>query len=269
MYLLQIVSEIANFFNNLLRLCFNSEFDDLYEFEKNLFSQLLQLGKRLMALKFYSLSQNLDHNQNTNLKKHGTKTFTLYSMFGKIKIKRDYFWEKGFQGHFPLDEKLNIPKRIYSYYLQKIIILFAPQSTFEETSNNINELFGLKISTKSISDIVKDVSSHSEKFRDIQPPPSKEQELLVVCTDGKGVPMKKDEIANKKTRLKKGEKSQKKKMATVGVIYSIDKEIRNADEILEKEKKKHCRPVGKRIRGKIGGKWGCEKICKKEIKITS
>ena len=55
----------------------------------------------------------------------------------------------------------------------------------------------------------------------------------MVGFDGKGVPVIKKEAAKIKARLGKGEKRQKKKEAMVGVDYTIDRNVRNPEEVAE------------------------------------
>ena len=48
----------------------------------------------------------------------------------------------------------------------------------------------------------------------------------MVSTDGKGIPMTKKELAKTPTRRKRGEKAQKKKMATVATLYTVTEQDR-------------------------------------------
>jgi len=67
------------------------------------------------------------------------------------------------------------------------------------------------------------------------PPPDEEAELLVATADGKGVPMRRplEERVRRGLRRVKGEKANKKQMAYVGAVYTIDRFCRTADEVLD------------------------------------
>src|SRR5947209_8282655 len=70
----------------------------------------------------------------------------------------------------------------------------------------------------------------------IEPPPAAEEgPILVVTADGKGVPMRRPPQDGPKPhhRRTKGEKANKKQMACVGAVYSIEPFRRTADDILD------------------------------------
>jgi len=84
-------------------------------------------------------------------------------------------------------------------------------------------------------------------FRDTlkKPPVKEEGEILVATADGKGIPMRRP--ADQRpvgARRKKGEKANKKQMATLGCVYTVDAKHRTAEDVvaaLFREDAK-CRP---------------------------
>ena len=78
------------------------------------------------------------------------------------------------------------------------------------------------------------------------PEPATEGELLVATADGKGVPMRRppaERTHRSHPRRGKGEKANKKQMAYVGAVYSINRFPRSAadvvDEICRKQRAEH------------------------------
>jgi hypothetical protein len=67
------------------------------------------------------------------------------------------------------------------------------------------------------------------------PPPDEEGPLMVVTADGKGVPMRRPPQDGPRPhhRRTKGEKANKKQMACVGAVYTIEPFIRRADDVLD------------------------------------
>jgi len=67
------------------------------------------------------------------------------------------------------------------------------------------------------------------------PTADEEAELLVTTADGKGVPMRRplEERVQRGPRRVKGEKANKKKMAYVGAVYTIDRFRRTADDVID------------------------------------
>ncbi len=59
--------------------------------------------------------------------------------------------------------------------------------------------------------------------------------ILVVEVDCKGVVMKKEQDAENKVRLKKGEKPNKKKMAAVTAVFGMERNVRKVEDIVKEE----------------------------------
>lgn len=72
---------------------------------------------------------------------------------------------------------------------------------------------------------------YDDFYQDYNPKVAKEDEIVVVSFDGKGVPMTKDESVNIKAKNGKGEKKQKKKESLVAVSYLIEPIIRLASPL--------------------------------------
>ena len=81
------------------------------------------------------------------------------------------------------------------------------------------------------------MAEHAEAFGLAQaaPPPDEEAEILVTTADGKGVPMRRplQERVRRGPRRMKGEKANKKQMAYVGAVYTIDRFRRTADDVID------------------------------------
>jgi len=83
-----------------------------------------------------------------------------------------------------------------------------------------------------IEKITQDISSSFEDFfHTLTPTVAKEDEIVVISADGKGVPMTKEESKNIKGRVGKGEKKQKKKESLVTVCYSTTPIYRTASMV--------------------------------------
>lgn len=257
-----IVRKAEEKFEEILQFSLSSNLKEPHRFEKILFRLLLELGGILLQIFFNSSGigdegGEIIADNGAVLKRYRKRRIDYISIFGKAKINRWYYWSVGNSGIFPLDESLNLPERVYSYYLQELIVRDGADLTYEKSLDRIENLFGVNLSPRSMMDILQDTSRHADKFRDGQsPPPSDDEgEILVVSADGKGVPMRKECLAKKKCRLKKGEKNQKKKMSMVTAVYTIDRNVRTADDILDEAKSSDSpRPCHKRIRGRLGDK---------------
>jgi hypothetical protein len=103
-------------------------------------------------------------------------------------------------------------------------------------------LLKLKFSVRSLEQMNRSLAEPVADFRQEQPsPPAAEEGPIVVMTsDGKGVPMRRPrgQEQRRQRRRCKGEKANKKQMAYVGAVYSIERFVRTADDVVEEVQRK-------------------------------
>lgn len=271
-----IVTEAKEKFNGILEFSLNSKASAPHRFEKRLFQMLLELGRIFLHLFFSSFGRGdqgreISNGNGEKLKRCRLRKIDYVSIFGKVEIERYYYWSRGVSGVCPLDGQLNLPGRVYSYYLQEIVVRNGVGEPYERTLDKIEQLFGFRLSPRSLMDVMQDSSRSAEDFRSEQPGPEacNTKDVLVVSVDGKGVPMRKERLSLNKSRLGKGEKNQKKKMSAVAAVYSIDRNVRSARDVLsnrkrgkEQKRKSSPRPYAKRVRARLGDKLEKENFLK-------
>lgn len=254
-------------FTELLHMVENeSRTMDAYTVEKRVFQKLLALGLSLMKLYFgkrseeFSDRRTLEDEQGIEYPRERMRTRPYYSIFGELSVERLCFRQKGKGSIIPLDGAVNMPERMYSYFLQEMMSSLSQRMPFGEEMEFFKKYFGHSFSPRSLEAVNRDVASGYDAFYDETPPSptGPEGTIQVVGFDGKGVPMVKDEIVRKRARLGKGEKNQKKMEALVGVSYSIDQHERTAEDVVsnlfqdqaakpENEKRPIPRPCNKLV----------------------
>jgi hypothetical protein len=174
------------------------------------------------------------------------------SIFGELTITRVVYGTREGQKIVlvPLDERLGLPEGDFSYVLEDWSQRFCLKESFAEAGRSLEMLLGLRLGRRTLEQMNRDVASYATPFREAIEPPSPEEEgaLLVVTADGKGVPMRKPEPSGPKPhhRRGKGEEANKKQMACVGAVYSIEPFVRTADDILDevlRDKRSKGRPT--------------------------
>jgi hypothetical protein len=190
------------------------------------------------------------------------------SIFDEIAIERTCYGHDRVEAA-PLDAQLHLPRRQYSYLLQQWLGTFVVDDAHAEAIRKLGTILGLEITVKASEDLNREQASDVEVFQNHLPVPeaATEAPLLVVTADCKGVPLVRkalppDEatdtplpvVAN--PRRGKGEKANKKKMAAVGAVYTIDPFVRTADEVIdevmrEEAAKRRPRPAHKRVRAEL------------------
>lgn len=161
------------------------------------------------------------------------------SIFGEVLLHRRVYAEREKQQiqRAPLDERLGLPAGEFSYVLEDWLQRLCLKESFHEAVADLREWLGVAPSERATEQMNQRMAEHAEAFglQQAAPPPDEEAEILVATADGKGVPMRRplDERVRRGPRRVKGEKANKKQMAYVGAVYTIDRFRRTADEVLD------------------------------------
>jgi hypothetical protein len=215
-----------------------------YQVERDLFARLLALGRLLLEIFFAhcarrSAQQDRVGDEGRELRLHSWKARRYISVFGETQIERPYFWRRGQAGQFPMDEALSLPDDIYSDVLREQADLLSGTMAYGQASAVIEKLLGRSLSPSVLRRLVERDGREVCAFYADRPPPkqSLEGEVLVAEADGKGVPMRPSRegptVERSPVRLGRGQKRTKKKEAVVTSLYTTDRRIRTAEEVLD------------------------------------
>jgi hypothetical protein len=190
------------------------------------------------------------------------------SIFGAMAIERTCYGHDRVEAA-PLDGQLHLPQRQYSYLLQQWLGSFVVDDAHAEAIRKLETILGVAITVKASEDLNREQASDVEVFQGHLPVPEAAEEgpLLVVTADCKGVPLVRQALPpDKETetplpapahpRRGKGEKANKKKMAAVGAVYTIQPFARTADDVIDEVMRKEARqqrprPQQKRVRAEL------------------
>jgi hypothetical protein len=216
------------------------------------------------------------------------------SIFGEIVIQRVGYGHDRLEAA-PLDAQLHLPRRQYSYLLQQWLGAFVIDDAHAEALKKLQTILGLSISVKASEDLNREQASDVEPFQDSLPVPEPSQEgpIVVVTADCKGVPLVHSALADAEEaempdatarpsphhRRGKGEKANKKRMAAVGAVYTIEPFARTTDEVIDelqrtKAARRRPRPQQKRLRadlllGKVSlFLWLADELCRRNPEGT-
>jgi hypothetical protein len=213
--------------------------------ERELFAQLLTLG--LTLLEGFVAGQG-DGDSGAEVERAGRCLRRLaepharryLSIFGELRIERFVYAVREGQKveHAPLDERLGLPAGEFSYVLEDWQQRLCVQESYGEGVASLRTLLGVAPSERAAEQMTRRVAADAESFQLQQaPPPGEEEgELLVATADGKGVPMRRpleERLRSSHPRRGKGEKANKKQMAYVGAVYSIDRFVRSPEDVVE------------------------------------
>ena len=170
----------------------------------------------------------------------------LESLFGKVKVTRIGYSQIKKTSLFPVDAELNLAIDSYSDGIYYRVSNEAVRGSFDNVVETVSETTGGHIPKKQSLNIVKEVAQDFEVFyqqtRFIEPEDT--SDLLVLTFDGKGIVMRPDSLRectkknaqkSKKltSRLSQGEKKDRKRMAQVAAVYTVQTHVRTAESIMK------------------------------------
>lgn len=171
-------------------------------------------------------------------RRHGQKrkhVREIHSVFGEIKAKRTAYYAPGSKSVHPLDQQALLPKRTFSYVLQRRLCLGVIQGPFDEAVERVEESTGVRVSKRSAEDLVREAAEDFDAFYAQRSPPEAKAtgSIVVAAVDCKGVPMVKPEEALRVVRPGKGKKANKKRMATVAAVFTQEPRPRTPAEVVK------------------------------------
>lgn len=185
-------------------------------------------------------------------------TRRILTLAGELAVTRMGYGAPGQDSLHPLDADLRLPGRSFSYEVQRHLARAAVCGPFDEAVHVVGELTGVTIPKRSAEQIVIDAAADVDSFYERRGAagPLAEREIVVGAIDCKGIPMVKPEPAQRVARRKKGEKPNKKKMATVAAVFEAAPRRRTPETVLEslfcegptpKRRRNRQRPKNKRV----------------------
>jgi hypothetical protein len=158
---------------------------------------------------------------------------SLTTVFGTVELVRMGYSRPGAPSIFPLDKALALPARSFSYELQRRLVKTAVQNPFLESVQTIAELTGVSVSKRSLEEILPDAARDFDPFYQQRSVATAVGAILVAAVDTKGIPMVKPCGAPPKARLTKGQKANKKRMATVATVFTRAPWVRTPQQVIE------------------------------------
>src|SRR5215475_2004976 len=161
----------------------------------------------------------------------GTRALT--TVFGTVELIRMRYSRPGVPGIFPLYRALTLPARSFSYELQRRLVKAAVQNPFLDSVQTIADLTGVSVSKRSLEQMLPDAAQDFDAFYRQRSPEPATGSILVAAVDCKGIPMVKPPGTQPTPRLTKGQKANKKRMATVAAVFTRAPWVRTPQQVVE------------------------------------
>jgi hypothetical protein len=168
----------------------------------------------------------------------------LMTEFGPVVVTRKAYNAKRAESLFPMDRALNLPQDKYSSELCCLVAQEVANSSFDDAVESIGRRTGAKIPKRQIIEQTVDAAQDFDAFYNLPGQPEETSDLLVITVDGKGIVMRREDLRpatqkaaakqddSRGARLSPGEKPNRKRMATVAAVYSIETRERTPEQIM-------------------------------------
>lgn len=169
----------------------------------------------------------------------------LTTLFGEVGVTRMAYRHRGRPNLHPADDALNLPAEKHSHGLRKLAAIEAAQGSYQNAVEAIERRIGERVGKLQLEQLVsRAATDFDDYYRIVAREPCSADAVLILSCDGKGIVMRHEALreATRKaaagstnkltTRLSKGEKANRKRMATVGCVYDVDPVVRTPAEIL-------------------------------------
>jgi hypothetical protein len=172
-------------------------------------------------------------------------TRALATIFGTVAVERLAYRHRGSPNLHPADASLNLPEERYSHGLRRLAALESTRGSFEDATEAIDRSTGVSVGKRQAEELTAKAAADIEDFYATrQTAPTEQGDVLVISADGKGIVMRPGSLrpataakaaagtTKLETRLSKGEKRNRKRLAEVGAVYDLTPVPRSAADVL-------------------------------------
>ncbi|MCA1673412.1 MAG: ISKra4 family transposase, partial [Actinobacteria bacterium] len=191
------------------------------------------------------------------------RTRAVATVFGPVTVRRTTYRKPGHASLHPADGVLNLPAEKYSHGLRLLAARDSARGSFAGAADTIARISGQRLGNRQVEALTQRAAVDFDQFYAQRPRHlSLADDLLVLSYDGKGVVMRPQALrpatahaaarATSKltTRLSRGEKRHRKRMAEVGGVYDATPTPRAPEDILAPPGRQRPNPAGSAAHGK-------------------
>jgi hypothetical protein len=197
----------------------------------------------------------------------------LMSLVGEVTVCRVLYQAAGVDGLSPQDAALNLPAESFSLGVRRRVAEEVAANSFEHAMERIRTTTGAEVAKRQVEELARRAATDIESFyaqmpqNDVEPAADT---ILVLSFDGAGIVMRPADLreATRRAaeiqasegrwppkRLKRGQKRNRKRMAQVAAVYTIEPYVRVPEDIVRElhpaqgsePEKRRPKPVAKRV----------------------
>lgn len=175
----------------------------------------------------------------------------LATVFGEVDVERLAYRRRGHENLHPADGLLNLPAERHSHGLRRWAAIEASRGSFDAAVEAIERATGQQVGKRQVESLAQRAAADVDGFyAERSGQQGDPHDVLVISVDGKGIVMRPDALregtkraseastTKLKTRLSKGEKRGRKRMAELGAVYDATPVPRGGTDVLANKNRK-------------------------------
>jgi hypothetical protein len=169
----------------------------------------------------------------------------LQTVVGAVGVERLAYRHVRSANLHPADAALNLPDQLHSHGLRRLAAVESTRGSFDDASQAVERATGVAVAKRQVEYLTSRAAADVEEFYETRShTPVDESDALVISADGKGIVMRPDSLREQTakaaaaatnkltTRLSKGEKRNRKRMAEVGAVYDVTPVPRRPSDVM-------------------------------------
>ncbi len=171
---------------------------------------------------------------------------SLLTLVGEVRIERLEYGMPGVNALRPLDAALNLPMELYSFEVRRRSALECAKGSFDEAAEALKTSTGAPVPKRQLEELAQRACADFDAFYALRRPApgTSSKKLMALSFDGKGIAMRHEDLRKEtreraakfkrklRTRLCKGEKRHRKRMAQVAAVYDLEPFKRTSDDVV-------------------------------------
>lgn len=166
----------------------------------------------------------------------------LHSVFGEVVVRRIAYRARARCNLYPADGALNLPVEQHSHGLRRLCAIESARGSFDDAVAAVKRASGQRVGKRQVEQLARATARDFDSFYATRRSGGCQPgDVIVLSCDGKGVVMRPEALREQtrrqaqnarhklQTRLSRGEKRGRKRIAEVGAVYEIKPVPRNPD----------------------------------------
>jgi hypothetical protein len=197
---------------------------------------------------------------------------------GTVTVERLAYRHGAASNLHPADATLNLPAELHSHSLRRLAAIESTRGSFDDATAAIERAAGVSLTKRQVEPLTAAAATDVEDFYAARASePGTGDDVVVISVDAEGIVMRPDALRDATakaagaatpklgTRLSKGEKRYRKRMAEVGAVYDLAPVAHTPTDVLASKHSDNAAPPSA---PKATGKWVTTSAARDAVEVV-